>query len=422
MYGVSVALAAFFVYSLYSVYPALVCFFSSCRTNDNGLITRAIFAKKWAMFGMLCFVLPVSYAKEACKTSPNMYFFGDSLTDSGYQNNNPDVMRVHKTPQWTSPNGHVWAYYFMQNVCAHSKYCHCTVAPNNQDAAFLFSPVPRYINPVLKGNNFAAGGSTTGSQGIINTANYKSPSLLQQIDYYLNHSRVQKKQKRHLPIYLIWSGSNDVIKKLVIEVEVATWLKKLHVYGLVRAFHIFDLRAMQPHFMATERQIAHNVRLAVDQLQQAGAKRIVVLLLPDVSVSPLMENLVRTFSKDELTQQQLKQQVHAVIMQTNALISTSLQERDNVLLVDVNQVLSVIAATAVPGYFTEKPRLFGRSKRFYVYDTAHPACSDEKALTCIPDVPEAKYYVFEDLLHPTDQTHRILGDFVYFQLHKKAVL
>lgn len=349
------------------------------------------------------------------------YFFGDSLTDSGYQNNNPDVLRIKKTPQWTSPGGHVWVYYFMQNVLRDCKSGKQFLTPNNKDAGFLFNPVPRYIKPVLDGNNFAAGGSTTGSTGILNSVNYKSPSLLEQIQYFLAYYVVQNQLKLDKQTYLIWSGSNDLIKKLVIEIKVAGWLKKLHLYTLARAMHILDLRTISAHFVSTERQIANNLTYVVQQLQQAGAKRIVVLLLPDTGVTPLMDNLVSDFSADEITKHQLAQQMHQVVRQVNALIIEQLTPR-HVLLVDINKALLPVLATSVPGYFVEQSRLFGKSSRFFVYDKKHPACPDEKALTCIPKVKQAAHYVFEDLLHPTAQTHHIMGDYVYFQLSRSGFL
>mgnify|MGYP000140169812 CR=1 FL=1 len=379
--------------------------------------------KKWLLRCVLLFLCHACPASALCTDYQRIYFFGDSLTDSGYQNNNPDVIRIHKTPQWTSPGGHVWAYYFMQNVLADCKHSKNTLSPNNKDAASLFSPVPRYINPVLNGNNYAAGGATTGGKGILNTANYKSPSLLEQVDYYVNHDVSQQTLNTERTIYLIWSGSNDIIKKLVIEIEIATWLKKFHIYGLARALHIFDLRTIQSHFVSTEQQIAHNLTLATRKLLQAGATHVVILLLPDVSVTPLVDSLVSTFSANEITKEQLAQQMHAVIMQTNVLIHQQLNEVEQVLLVDINKALASIVTTPVPGYFIEQPSLFGKSRRFYVQDTKNSVCPDQKALTCIPHIPQAKHYVFEDLLHPTDQTHQILGDFVYFQvdLHFKLI-
>lgn len=360
-------------------------------------------------------ILCVGYCYAAKIDHQGFYFFGDSLTDSGYQNNNPDVLRIQKTPQWTSPGGHVWAYYFLQNVRREHTHSEQSLVPNNQDAAFLFHPVPRYITPVLEGNNFAAGGSTTGSTGILNSVNYKSPSLLEQIQYFLDHYVVQKQVQVDKQTYLIWSGSNDLIKKLVIDIKVAGWLKKIHLYALARAIHIFDLQTMSSYFVSTERQIANNLTYAVQQLQQAGAKRIVVLLLPDTGVTPLMDDLVSGFSADEITKQQLAQQMHQVVQQVNALITEQLTPM-HVLLVDINKALSPVLATPVPGYFVEQSSLFGKSSRFFVYDKEHPACPDEKALTCMPKLKQSAHYVFEDLLHPTAQTHQIIGDYVYFQV------
>jgi len=169
------------------------------------------------------------------KVPEGFFFFGDSLSDSGYQNNNPLVKRLGKTPQWTSPKGHTWVYYFLQDYADYSPNIDTTLMPNNVDAASLYNPVPTHILPILDGNNFATGGSTTGSAGILNSDAYKAPSLLEQIDYFVRTYAPKHAIAISENEYLIWSGNNDLMKKLAFEMWVEHVLQKLYLSQLAAA-------------------------------------------------------------------------------------------------------------------------------------------------------------------------------------------
>jgi len=69
-----------------------------------------------------------------------------------------------------------------------------------------------------------------------------------------------------------------------------------------------------------------------------------------------------------------------------------------------------------PGNFQETPQQFGKQQAFLITNNKESACPpNQLALSCIPVVHNAEHYVFEDLAHPTDQTHQIIGDYVYYQ-------
>lgn len=345
--------------------------------------------------------------------SQSFFFFGDSLTDSGYQNNNPTVIQLGKSPQWTSPHGHTWPYYFLKH-----KGQQASLSPNNVDAKTFFHPVPSHISPVLDGNNFAAGGSTTGGKGVLNTRVYKSPSLLQQIDYFLHTYVPQHKINVAKHEYLIWSGDNDLLKKLTVDLKIDYILHKLYLQKLAAALHIFDMQRLSPTFKTTEIQIANHLLAAVTALQEAGAEKIIVMLLPDISDSPLINDIVQNLQQkthSTLTQGELSAQMHTIVMDTNALIREKLRH-SSVLFIDANNVLHALSVMKTPGYFHETSALFGQSRRFFIANNKNGAClPNQLALSCIPKVPHANHYVFEDLAHPTDQTHQILGDYVYYQ-------
>jgi phospholipase/lecithinase/hemolysin len=372
---------------------------------------------------LILFLTLVLSTLNACAFQPQgFFFFGDSLSDSGYQNNNPLVKKSGKTPQWTSPNGHTWVYYFLQNYEQRSSSTNTTLMSNNMDASALFRPIPTHIIPILDGNNFAAGGSTTGSIGIINSKEYKAPSLLNQINYFVNIYAPKHSTNIALNEYLIWSGDNDLIKKLAIEMWFERQLQKWDLSRAAAALHLFDLRKSSTRFTKTENQIAANLLSAVTTLQKAGAEKIIVILLPDIGDSPFISSLTHGLQQKSgslITSAELSAEMHRVTKNTNALIREKLAHT-RAIFIDVNEILQPLISMATPGHFQETPQQFGKQKDFLITNNKGTACrSNQQALTCIPTVANAQHYVFEDLLHPTDQTHQMIGDYVYYQSQQK---
>ena len=368
------------------------------------------------------FILITLFAPHTWSSAPQgFYFFGDSLSDSGYQNNNPLVKRLGKTPQWTSPHGHTWVYYFLQNHAQHSSKYNTKLQANNVDAAALYHPVPTHILPILDGNNFAAGGSTTGGSGIINTKEYRSPSLLQQVDYFTNQYAPQHHVNLARNEYLIWSGSNDLIKKLAFNLWIAGLLEKLHLARLAAALHLFDVHHLETRFTNTQAQIATNLLSAVTTLQRADAKKIIVILLPDAGVTPLIHDFAQSLQKtghSTLTTAELAMEMRDVTDETNALIRKKLAGTQ-VIIIDVNRLMRPLTAIQTPEQFQETAAEFGQQRQFLIVNNTTGACAPkQQALTCIPTVNNAQHYVFEDAVHPTDQTHQIIGDYVYYQSSK----
>ncbi len=346
------------------------------------------------------------------------FFFGDSLTDSGYQNNNPALKNSNKSPLWTSPNGHTWAYYFLKHQAQQTPHANTTLLPNNMIAKALYNPVPTHINPKLDGNNFAAGGSTTEGPGVLNSKVYKAPSLLEQVDYFVNTYAPQHAIAISQQEYLLWSGDNNLMKKLVIEMTIEHLLQRLYLTRPAAAIDLFDFKKLSTRFSKTEAQIADNLFTAVSLLKKAGAKKIVVLLLPDVGDTPLIKKLTQDLNNNgshTLTAREFSTQMSIVTNTTNQLIQKKLTHQQ-VAIIDVNDILHPLMSLKTPTYFQEKPSKFGRQQTFLIFNSKNTACpTNELALTCIPNTEKAAHYLFEDLAHPTDQTHQMIGDYVYYQ-------
>ena len=367
---------------------------------------------------ILCFTLSILTSNAQAEPVQGFFFFGDSLTDSGYQNNNPIIKNIDKSPIWTSPNGHTWAYYFLQHYAKQYPHTHTGLLPNNKDAKTRYNPVPNNIIPNLDGNNFSAGGSTTEGPGVLNSKTYKAPSLLDQIHYFTTSYAPQHHVAIAQQEYFIWSGSNNLMKKLVIEMTLENVLQKLYLGKPAAALHLFNFKKLSTRFSKTETQIADNLLTAVTSLKKVGAQRIVILLLPNMGDAPLIKTLSQDLKKNgsnTLTTTEFSTQIGLVTQATNALIREKLRH-EGVKFIDVNEILHPLIAMKTPGYFKETPQQFGGKKTFLITNHQTPACPPgEPALTCIPTTENAIHYVFEDAIHPTDQTHQIIGDYVYYQ-------
>ena len=152
-------------------------------------------------------------------------------------------------------------------------------------------------------------------------------------------------------------------------------------------------------------------------MQQAGATKIVVILLPNVGSTPLIDALAKGLQKDgsTITTQQLSTEMNDVTQKTNALIRARLANA-HVVIIDINKALRPLVSIKTPSNFHETRQQFGRERYFLIVNNKQAACPPKKqALACIPTTAGAPHYVFEDLGHPTDQTHRIIGDYVYYQ-------
>ena len=199
----------------------------------------------------LVILLPFLYMQLAFALDPatisNIYIFGDSLSDDGYQNSNSAVP-AGKEPTYTTPGGHVWGYYLGQALKK-------PVQPNN-----LNPPAGNAnVNPILDGNDYAAGGATTTGQGISIEGKYNPPSVAQQITNYLNQHNQRADPKA---LYIIWVGANNAFQAL-------------NEGKTTQLPTIMD---------AAAQDIANQVA----QLYRQGAKHVLVITLPDLSVIPLL--------------------------------------------------------------------------------------------------------------------------------------
>jgi outer membrane lipase/esterase len=332
--------------------------------------------------GILCgCVINVTHAMNL-NTISQVYFFGDSLTDSGFNDLWPTLgipgapLPFGKAPTFTTYGGYTWAQYVARDI----KGFPLPVYPGPSIPDLITNnsifPVPRFVSATLHGVDYAAGGSTTNSGGFIETW---APSLHQQVSHYL--TTVGPAPLDPNAVYFIWSGANDFLTALSPPNPIPTQLQLLQIA------------------QATAINIASEVSL----LSSRGAKRIVVISLPNLGLAPFASSSGNA---------SLPALLKTLSFTFNSMLNTQLgkiikQFGTKILFIDVYTLLgNVVDATNAGKPFV----IAGQS--FSFINAKDPACvilppSPPSAIYCPSTAPTG--YVFADTVHPTDMAHRVIS-------------
>lgn len=304
-----------------------------------------------------------------------LIFFGDSLTDSGFNDLWPIIgipgqpLPFGKAPTFTTYGGYTWSQYIAHDIKGFPLpvYPGPTIPDRITNNAIY--PVPGFVSATLHGIDFAAAGSTTNSTGFAETW---APSLHQQVLFYLSTIPPGQSLDPNA-VYFVWEGANDFLT-LIFGPTIPTQLQLLQ----------------------TAYQAASNIASDIALLAQHGARRVVVLSLPNFALAPFAVQLPNraalkdiSFTFNSMLNTQLGRVIHAF--------------GTKILYVDVYTLLeNVVSATAAG-----KPYVVaGQSFQFVNYNM--PACGAVRsAIYCPPGTPTG--YIFADQLHPTDMTHRVLA-------------
>lgn len=299
-----------------------------------------------------------------------VYFFGDSLTDSGFNDEFPGLP-AGKAPTFTTFGGYTWSQYIARDVKGFGLPVYPGPSPADTITNNSIYPVAGFVSGTLTGVDYAAAGSTTNSTGFNETW---APSLHQQVGYYLSGHAVDPNA-----VYFLWSGANDFLSILTIPFPT------------------------QLQLLTTANNAAINIANEVSRLSAAGAKRIVVLSLPNLGYVPLITGLASTFNVPTLPAS-----MQTVTFTFNSMLNTQLgkviaQYGVKVLYVDVYNLLNnVILATQAGNPYV----VSGQSFKFVNYTS--PACSTvASAIQCPSTAPNN--YIFADVVHPTGMAHRLLS-------------
>ncbi|AVH69882.1 SGNH/GDSL hydrolase family protein [Nostoc sp. 'Lobaria pulmonaria (5183) cyanobiont'] len=271
--------------------------------------------KKWLLrtgLALLIFIMVVA-AKFMDKTHPitELYVFGDSLSDTGMVFRATGGMYPPNPTyfQGRYSNGRVWIEYLAESLHLSSKQT----------------------------NNFAYGGSTTGSVG-----NSYVPSLLNQVQSF-----TQTHQKTNSDaLYVLWAGANDYLQG----VSSATIPVK-------------------------------NVTTAINSLTDVGAKKILVANLPDLGQLPATRNSANSVNLSALTQahnQGLRRSLKVLSQQHSDL---------EIVQLDANTLYRDAIANPAAFNFTNvtSPCLSGSSicsnpDQFLFWDGIHPTAAAHRII------------------------------------------
>jgi phospholipase/lecithinase/hemolysin len=264
-----------------------------------------------------------------------VYIFGDSLSDpgnlfsitAGMSPSNPPY------PQQRFSNGLVWSEYFTSK--------------------FGLNPTPfTHPSPSGDGINFAVGGATTGET---NVNGESLPSLQQQLNAFILPLHQTHQRANSEALYILWAGANDYLGGQITD-------------------------PTQP---------VANLSQGIKSLYQVGARLILVLNLPELGNTPLIQK------SEDTNPSQLNQLSNA----HNSLLKTAVKQLSQSLpeiqlgLVDIRELFKMVIAD---------PGKFGLTN---VTDGCIVvACS------------RPEQYLFWDQLHPTTVAHQMIAEAVFSSL------
>lgn len=320
----------------------------------------------------------------------NIVVFGDSLSDEGYQDSNPDKT---KSPLFTSPtafqdalapnagSGHTWAYYLarLMNITPPT--------PNNLNPLI----VSGYVSGTLRGTDYAAGGALVTGDGI-GTDKYAPPSVTQQIEAYDLATQGNISPNN---LYMVWGGANDFLKFFNNPSNFPVTQAQLDALADNAAANLFDsLAPLKP---------------------ADPTHTIAVFTMPNLGLLPLDGVL-------EEKQPGINVLLQQASAEFNDRLTSLIKSRyPNVKIVDIGSIMNTVIDNHEHTY------TFG-SQSYTLLNTVAPACKladlahGQTAFNCIP--PDMQFgaktsqFMFEDLAHPTDITHQILAQYIYQELNK----
>jgi phospholipase/lecithinase/hemolysin len=271
--------------------------------------------KKWLLrtgLALLIFIMVVA-AKFMDKTHPitELYVFGDSLSDTGMVFRATGGMYPPNPTyfQGRYSNGRVWIEYLAESLHLSSKQT----------------------------NNFAYGGSTTGSVG-----NSYVPSLLNQVQSF-----TQTHQKTNSDaLYVLWAGANDYLQGV-----------------------------------SSANVPVKNVTTAINSLTDVGAKKILVANLPDLGQLPATKNSTNSVNLSALTQahnQGLRRSLKVLSQQHSDLEIVQLDA--NALYRDAIANPAAFNFTNVSSPCLSGSRTCGNPDQFLFWDGIHPTAAAHRII------------------------------------------
>ncbi|MEF8711328.1 MAG: autotransporter domain-containing protein [Candidatus Accumulibacter propinquus] len=246
---------------------------------------------------LLCGVAAGTQAGD--QSYSNLYFFGDSITDSG-------TFRplVGPDARFTTKPGTVWA----ENLGANYGK---SVTP----AYAVYPATPPGFALNASGNNLAVGDARVNAPPPNNPQAVNLPSVAMQVDGFLARGPVDRQA-----LYAVWAGGNDVFAQFV------------PAPG-----------APLPNGQANIAAAANDLTAQVSRLQAAGARKLIVIGAMDMTRSPYGLSLVNPADKAQLD---------ALMTTFNGSLTAGLAGR-NLLYFDMLKLTSTILVNPLAYGFTD---------------------------------------------------------------------
>lgn len=341
-----------------------------------------------ALLGLHCGVAMAAQFSDA-------YFFGDSLTDSGAFVNHPynsipalaplQPMYAATNNKFTSTGGKVWSEFLAQTLAGR------TLVANNP-----LNPV----NAPATGTNYAQGGAQVNTTPGVGQTAPNSPALAalsvkQQVDTFLAQKGAVADPNA---LYAVYGGANDVFYLAAFlntaqnnPAGVPAFIAQ--TTGPVKAIMMqIAAGTLTPSAGATAAlaQSTSDLRDQVARLKAAGAKYILVPLLPDMGRTPA--GLSSATVGGTLT---------SLSTGYNSLLQKTLGDAGlNIIPIDTVSLTNDIQAN---------PSKYGLT------NSTTPGCAGAAAvssLICTSMVSGGDSFMFADTVHPTQATHQILANYV----------
>lgn len=359
---------------------------------------------------MIRIIIALIYSALLIVTMPaysQLYFFGDSLSDGGVMDNNSVIKNLpgDRKAIYTNPgreNYNVWPYYVAKAHGQENNY-----GPNNNPLGNDHKDGST-VSGELNGNNYAAGGAVTHGKGVAFTG-YQPPSLVVQIDRF----KAQHQHDANLAenTYFIWVGANDFS---------TMFLPYISNPGS------FDLEKLGKQLKTVEEDSPKFIGEQISRLQAMGAKKIYVLLVPHLSNTPLVQqlltsvglnNIITRMMIDALSTNPFNSRLKAIISTLNQSSSTKIKIFDPNKTMD--EVISSLNGNTKQYSKTLRYVLAGETIKLTDYKT--PACLHasqgglslaSQSIGCENFAANANELMFADIIHPSASTHLLLADFI----------
>ncbi|CAM2923744.1 lysophospholipase A [Legionella steigerwaltii] len=348
------------------------------------------------MFSLCCTLPNIAQAVPFSEIS-QVVFFGDSLTDSGFNNTFTTAAGIpDKAPTFTTFNGYTWAQYVANDILGVPLLPPGTLFPalndkmtNNTTPLFMDPTKPPFPPPVLlpNGFNYAAGGARTAEEPGVSIF-YWAPSVARQVTNYLSTAPQKLDPKA---MYFIWSGANDILFGIQEQLNPIAFMQ------------LIDVTTTQ-------------IKEQVEALAERGAQRIVVLSLPNIGVTPFINGLAVTIGDPTLPGniKNLSYMFDSLLKQKLGTVSKRYKKHHEVkiLYFDTYTALDNLISNAEAGEPTVVSGI-----PFLFENVTSPVCTAPIAILC---QQTSNNFLFADGVHPTDMAHRALSLEVENQIRQWA--